>query len=601
MLSLEPMKNYLILLAATIVVVCSSWTRSAGPGMATTKPNIIMVMTDDQGIGDFGFMGNPYVKTPHLDSLAAHSLNLTNFYVSPVCAPTRASLMTGRYSERTGVYDTYNGGAIMSSEEITLAEVLRDNGYRTGIFGKWHLGDNHPYRPMDQGFEISLVHRGGGIGQPGDALNFFARDSSYFDPVLFSNGNPVETSGYCSDVFTDGLIEFVRQEARNPGETPFFAYLSFNAPHTPLQLPKAYYDMYADLEFDVDSFAVFDEAVQKMTPDEMEAARRVYGMVTNIDDNVGRLVQTLKDEDIYDQTSIIFLTDNGPQQNRFKIGLRGRKSHVYGGGVRVPCMIHYPTRFLKKEKLDTRIAHIDLLPSILDLCGLEKVNHKIDGLSFLSSETANSSAFDHRTLFFEWGRGFLQKYRNFAALKGEYKLVGNTGPESTIEGFELFNINKDPREMNNVLTSNTRTAIALKKEMDAWYDEIVSEENSRKNFPALIGTPNENPVLLNRNDAKGTPVAWNRDHVLNYWDVTIAEDGIYNIAFHFMDVVQAPGKMCLKMYPYNYIQDREQYTSEWTFEGLAISAGNYRVEPYYQSKKGKFVFPLYLSVERADK
>ena len=516
----------------------------------TDKPNVILIMTDDQGIGDFGFTGNPYIKTPQLDKLAEQSLNLTNFYVSPVCAPTRACLMTGRYSERTGVYDTYNGGAIMSDSEITIAEILRDNGYQTGIFGKWHLGDNYPYRPFDQGFEVSAVHRGGGVGQPGDVFNFFARDSSYFNPVLFKNGKPEKTQGYCSDVYTDDLIDFIEAN-KEKSEKPFFAYLSFNAPHTPLQLPQEYYDMYKDLEFDANEFEVFDEVVNQMTPKDVEAAKRVYGMVTNIDDNIARVMQTLKDQNIYENTIVIFLTDNGPQQNRYKLGLRARKSSVFGGGVRVPCLIHYPEKYKEKQELDATIAHIDLLPSILDLCGLESVNHQIDGMSFFSVENDDYSAFENRTLFFEWGRGFLQKYRNFSALKGNYKLVGNTGHESSIEDFELLDVKNDPQEKNNILEQNNKIASSLKDEIDAWYDEIVSEENNNKSFPAYIGTPYENPVILNRNDAKGTPVAWGQENVLNYWEVKAPEEGTYNITYRFLKPIEESGKVCLKLYPYN--------------------------------------------------
>jgi arylsulfatase A-like enzyme len=564
------------------------------------NPNVIIIMTDDQGIGDFGFTGNPYVKTPNLDKLSSQSLNLTNFYVSPVCAPTRASLMTGRYSERTGVYDTYNGGAIMSDREITIAEILKENGYETGIFGKWHLGDNYPYRPSDQGFDVSVVHRAGGMGQPGDILNYYAGDSSYFNPVLFKNDKPVQTQGYCSDVFTNEAINFIKKN-KEKSENPFFAYLSFNAPHTPLQLPVEYYNLYKNLQFNADSFDVYDEAVEKMTPVEIEAARKVYGMVTNIDDNIGALIKSLKEQDIYDNTIIVFLTDNGPQHNRYKLGLRARKSSVFGGGVRVPCLIHYPEKFKGKEELDATIAHIDLLPSILDLCKLNKVNHKIDGMSFFSNENDDYSAFEKRTLFFEWGRGFLMKYRNFAALKGIHKLVGNTGLLSGIENFELFDVKSDPEEKNNILSENIKIANDLKMEMDSWYDEIISEENNNKTFPTYIGTPFENPVLLNRNDAKGTPVAWRQDNVLNYWEVKALEDGIYNITCHFIEPIKGPGKACLKMYPYNIVEENQDAISEWTFKNINIQKGEYRFEPYYQAQGRKYIFPFYVSVKRIDK
>ncbi|HUX55555.1 MAG TPA: arylsulfatase [Bacteroidales bacterium] len=565
------------------------------------KPNVILIMTDDQGIGDFGFTGNPYVKTPNLDKLASQSLNLTNFYVSPVCAPTRASLMTGRYSERTGVYDTYNGGAIMSNEEITIAEVLKENGYETGIFGKWHLGDNYPYRPSDQGFDVSVVHRAGGMGQPGDILNYFAGDSSYFNPVLFKNDKPVQTKGYCSDIFTEEAMSFIHKNQQEKSPNPFFVYLAFNAPHTPLQLPEEYYNQYKDLQFKADSFAVFDEAVDKMTPAEIEAAKKVYGMVTNIDDNIGKLIQSLKDQNIYNNTILIFLSDNGPQQNRYKLGLRERKSSVYGGGVRVPCLIHYPDKFKEKEELDLTIAHIDLFPSILDLCGISKVGHKIDGLSFISSGNTNNLAFNTRTIFFEWGRGFLLKYRNFAALKGDYKLVGNTDSQSGIENFELFNIKTDPMEKKNIESENVEKATALKNEMDFWYNEIISEKNNRRTFPSYIGTFHENPVLLNRNDAKGTPVAWTQDNVLNYWDVKALEDGIYDISCHFILPINEPGNIFLKMYPHHFMQENTDAIEGWTFKNLEIQKGEYRLEPYYQTRSGNYIFPLYVSVKRMDK
>jgi len=564
-----------------------------------TKPNIILIMTDDQGIGDFGFMGNPYIKTANLDKMASESLNLTNFYVSPVCAPTRASLMTGRFYERTGVYDTYNGGAIMSAEEITMAEALKERGYHTGIFGKWHLGDNYPYRPIDQGFDVAAVHRGGGIGQPGDIHNFFDGDSSYFDPVLFKNGQPEQYYGYCSDVFTDEAIGFIRQHQQQNTTQPFFAYLSFNAPHTPLQLPKEYYDLYDDLEFNAEDFGVYDDAVEKMTPRDVEAAKRVYGMVTNIDDNVGKLMQALKDEGIQENTIVVFLTDNGPQQVRYKLGLRERKSYVFGGGVRVPCLIHYPDKFESKQELDATVAHIDLLPSILDLCGLEQVEHPIDGMSIFSAQ-GNYSAFENRTLFFEWGRGFPVRYRNFAVVKNHHKLVGNTTKDAEISDFQLFNLEKDPQEKNDIVSEKTKMAIQLKDEMDNWYEEIMMEENYRRVFPAIIGIPHENPVLLNRNDAKGTPVAWSDENRLNYWEVQAVDDGFYDITLHFLEEVKDTGQVYLKMYPYHLVSEQTGSIKEWRFNNVKIDKGIYKLEPYFQTRNRNYIFPFYVSVKRIE-
>jgi len=559
-------------------------------------PNIVLIMTDDQGIGDFGFMGNPYIQTANLDKLASESLNLTNFYVSPVCAPTRASLMTGRYSERTGIYDTFNGGAIMSADEVTIAEVLKEHGYRTGIFGKWHLGDNYPSRPIDQGFDEVLVHRGGGMGQPGDYLNFFAMDSSYFDPVLFHNGQPEQTKGYCSDIFTDGAIEFIKHHNSSGAEQPFFVYLSFNAPHTPLQLPQKYYNMYKDLEFDTDAFPIKPNAVPRMTEADKEAARRVYGMVTNIDDNIGRLMEVLKKENLEQNTIVVFLSDNGPQHVRYKLGLRKRKSSVYSGGVRVPCLIHYPAKYPGKQNLDIPLAHIDLFPSLLDLCGINQPDHEIDGISFVGERASN--VFLDRTLFFEWGRGFLVKYRNFAALKGDYKLVGNTRADSELSDFELYHLKSDPYEERNRVEEDTIIASELKRGMDAWYEEIISAPNNNRLLPAFIGSEYENPTVLNRNDAKGTPVAWRQEDVLGYWDIKVVETANYDVTLHFIEPISAPGNVHLKLYPLNFIQRNATNADQLKIENIELKQGEFKLETYYRTNKGEYIFPLYVSIKR---
>jgi arylsulfatase len=222
-------------------------------------------------------------------------------------------------------------------------------------------------------------------------------------------------------------------------------------------------------------------------------------------------------------------------------------------------------------------------------------------MSFISKEKNDVSAFNTRTLFFEWGRGFLLKYQNFAALKGDFKLVGNTGYDASVEDFELLNVQNDPFEKNNIIADNIMLATELKNEMDVWYDEIVSEKNNKRSFPAYIGTPHENPVLLNRNDAKGTPVAWSGEDKINYWDVKAPEDGIYNIGLHFVKEIDLAGKVYLKMYPYHLMHESDGILEEWTFENIEISQGEYRLEPFYQTNKGKYIFPLYVSVTRVDK
>src|SRR5262245_61009641 len=218
----------------TRVVLCclTLLACAAVAGAEPRRPNVLHVSTDDQGHGDLGVHANPKIRTPHLDAFAKQGVRLTHFHVSPVCSPTRASLLTGRYNYRTGVVDTFIGRSLMHSDEMTLAEMLRSAGYRTGIFGKWHLGDNYPLRAIDQGFQEALVLRGGGIAQPSDPPG----TSSYFDPVLQHNGKEVKTKGYCSDVFTDAAMKFIAAEQ----DRPFFCYLAYNAPHGPFQVPDDY-------------------------------------------------------------------------------------------------------------------------------------------------------------------------------------------------------------------------------------------------------------------------------------------------------------------------------------------------------------------------
>ena len=216
----------------------------------------------------------------------------------------------------------------MSSSEITLAEIFAEKNYKTGIFGKWHLGDNYPSRPSDQGFQESLIHLAGGIGQVGDFTNYYAGNQSYFDPALWHNNEIKKYEGYCSDIFTDEALKFIEQNKSNQ----FFCYLSFNAPHTPLQVPEKYYDLYKD----IDPSNFYDEVTYEMTERDVNDAKKIYGMVTNIDENFGKLLYKLEELDIKENTIVIFLTDNGPQQTRYVSNLRGLKSQVYSGGIKVP-------------------------------------------------------------------------------------------------------------------------------------------------------------------------------------------------------------------------------------------------------------------------
>ncbi|MDB9849203.1 arylsulfatase [Flavobacteriaceae bacterium] len=498
-------------------------------------PNVIIIMTDDQGFGDLGINQNPNIITPNIDKFANKSIQFNNFFVSPVCAPTRSSLMTGRYSLRTGVRDTYNGGAIMSNNETTIAEILKEANYATGIFGKWHLGDNYPFRPSEQGFDESLIHLAGGIGQVGDFTNYFKGDTSYFDPILWINNKQNQYEGYCSDIFAENAIEFIEKNKNNS----FFCYLSFNAPHTPLQVPEKYYNMYKDLNPELgfsDDLSDF-----RMNEKDKEDARKIYGMVTNIDDNIGKVINKLKELKIEEETIIIFMTDNGPQQIRYNSSMKGRKGTVYNGGIRVPFYIQYSEKFKESKVINKMSAHIDVLPTILELCNLNVPNdRKIDGQSLVPF--INSKSTNDRFLFSYWTRRFPEKYINMSIQNDNYKLVGNNDFDSKIEEFELYDLVEDPNENNNIISQNIETARSFKKEMDNSIDDLLKSKNIKNPPRIIIGSEFENPTILNRNDASGERGVWAQNDIYTFWKVNFKK-GIYDFKFKFKDSIANKGTL----------------------------------------------------------
>tara|TARA_B100001939_G_scaffold49247_1_gene38544 strand:- start:41 stop:1765 length:1725 start_codon:yes stop_codon:yes gene_type:complete len=548
------------------------------------KPNIILIITDDQGYGDIGYNGNPHIKTPNLDLLATNSMRFNNFYVSPVCAPTRSSLLTGRYSLRTGVTDTYNGGAMMSNDEITLAEILKENNYQTGIFGKWHLGDNYPFRPTDQGFHESLIHLSGGIGQVGDFTNYYKGNRSYFDPILWHNNEQKKYEGYCSDIFTDEAIKFIEENKSNQ----FFCYLSFNAPHTPLQVPDKYYDLYKN----VDPSVISESEKISMTEKNVLDAKRIYGMVTNIDDNIGKLVSKLKELNIDQNTILIFMTDNGPQQFRYVSNLRGLKSSVYNGGIKVPFYLSYPKIHDAGLDIDNFSAHIDVLPSLLDLCDIETPkNIKIDGKNFLNKSR------EERSFFSYWTRKSPELYQNMSLNKGNYKLVGNTNYDSPIERFELFDIDNDPYEMENLIENKKELAIQMKLEMDNIYNELINSKNIKNKPRIIIGSEFENPTYLNRNDASGQRGIWAQNEIFGFWRIK-ALSGKYNFRFKFNNLNLTSGQMVIEVGNQVFSKKVEVDDNGYALmENIHLNEGEFDLTPFFRYER-KNIFPFWVEIDR---
>ncbi len=540
---------------------------------AADRPNVLLIVTDDQGYGDLGCHGNPTIRTPHLDRLAQQSVELTSFYVCPVCSPTRASLMTGRYNYRTGVVDTYLGRSLMYPDEVTLAEMFAAAGYRTGIFGKWHLGDNYPMRAIDQGFQEALVLKGGGIGQPSDPPG----GSSYFDPVLQHNGKQVKTQGYCSDVFTDATLNFIDQD---PGK-PFFAYLAFNAPHTPLQVPEAYYQPYKQQNFDSDVTA------------------RIYGMVTNIDDNLGRLFARLDEKKLADNTIVIFLTDNGPQQRRYNAGLRGLKGTVYEGGIHVPCFVRWPSQLKAGRKVDCIAAHIDLAPTLLELCGVAKPERvPFDGTSLVPLLRGTVTNWPERTLFFQWHRGDEpQLYRACAARTQRWKLVQAKGSGAQAwDGkprFELYDIPADPGEKHDVAGAHPDVAERLRRDYEAWFKDVSA---TRGYAPSriVIGSEHENPTVLTRQDWRGPKAGWEAGD-RGFWEIQVALAGEYEVTVHVAPRPRAT--VHLAFGDARYTGTVAANATACPFAGVRLPAGPGQLEAWAESENEN-QGALWLSVRR---
>jgi len=558
-----------------------------------SHPNVIIIITDDQGYGDLGFTGNPNIVTPVIDEFARQSVRFNQFYVSPVCAPTRSSLMTGRYSLRTGIRDTYNGGATMASDEVTIAEMLKQADYKTGIFGKWHLGDNYPHRPNDQGFDESLIHLAGGMGQVGDITTYFKRDSSYFDPVLWHNGQQETYEGYCSDIFTSQAINFIKKNQ----DSPFFCYLSFNAPHTPLQVPDKYYQLYKDID-PASGFEKNNRPFPKMSERDKENARKVYAMLTNIDDNIGRLLQLLDDLNIAENTLVIFMTDNGPQQTRYVGGMRGRKGSVYQGGVRVPFYFRSPALSVGDIDIETMSAHMDILPTLSQICNVELPKDRIiDGKSLLPLIKEEQVDWEERSLFFYWTRRYPELYNNMALQRGNYKLVGKTDYNATIENFELFDIINDPYEQNNLVLNNKDIANELKSELDRIYIDLINSNNLIKAPRVIIGSEHENPVFLNRNDADGERGIWAQEEIYGKWKVSFNE-GFYNIRFKFIKPVEANGRMYLETGAIiNQKGNEKDNTDIIEMKNIFLPKMDCDLIPFY-SVGSKKIFPFWVEIEK---
>lgn len=444
------------------VVLIGAWLVGSVPGeasLAGRRPNIVLILTDDQGYGDLSCHGNPLLRTPNLDRLHDEGVRFTDFHVSPTCSPTRSALLTGRHEFRNGVTHTILERERLTLQAVTLAQVLQTVGYATGIFGKWHLGDETEYQPDRRGFAEVFIHGGGGIGQtyPGSCGD--APGNTYFNPAIWHNGAFVKTQGYCTDVFFAQALKWMESVQ---GRRPFFAYIACNAPHAPLQVRPEDEARYAGKIANTN-------------------AVKFLGMVANIDDNVGRLLERLSEWQRDRDTLVIFLTDNGADGGiltGYNAGMRGKKGTAYLGGTRAASLWRWPGTLVSGSRSNLT-AHVDVFPTLAELAGVPStpaIRAQVEGRSLVPLLESGSAPWPERTLFTHLGRWpkgadpATAKYRMAAVRTPRWHLVSADGTNTP--RWQLFDVSSDPGETTDVAAANPDVRRELSLAFETWWESI---------------------------------------------------------------------------------------------------------------------------------
>jgi arylsulfatase A-like enzyme len=423
------------------------------------RPNVVFILTDDQGYGDMSCHGHPVLKTPHIDRLHDEGVRFTDFHVSPTCAPTRAALFTGRHEFKNGVTHTILERERLTLQATTLAQVLKSAGYTTGIFGKWHLGDEPAYQPDQRGFDEVFIHGGGGIGQtyPGSCGD--APGNTYFNPAILHNGVFEKTQGYCTDVFFKQALRWIESVKRRQ---PFFAYIACNAPHAPLQVRPE------------------DEARYLGQVANTNAAR-FLGMVANIDDNIGRLLTAFREWDLDRETLLVFMNDNGADGGLlagYNAGMRGKKGTAFLGGTRAASFWRWPGT-LKPGNCRALTAHIDFFPTIAALAGArlsDTVRSQVEGRSLVPLLADPREPWPDRVLFTHLGRWpkgadpASAKYHICSIRTSQWHLVSPNGGKEP--RWMLFDVVRDYGETTDVQADHPEVVGQLAAQFDAWWNSL---------------------------------------------------------------------------------------------------------------------------------
>lgn len=438
------------------------------------RPNIILVMPDDVGYGDYSCFGSPIMQTPSVDAFKKESLLLTQFHVSPTCSPCRAALMSGRHEFKNGVTHTILERERMTLKTYTLPQMLKTVGYTTGIFGKWHLGDEEAYRPENRGFDEVYIHGGGGIGQTYPGTCGDAPGNTNINPALWHNGKWEKTEGYCTDLFFAQATRWMN--TRRETKQPFFAYIPLNAAHGPFVVPKEYYQQYVG------------------KPGVDESLAKYFGMLENIDTNFGKLLAQIKVWGIEENTLVIYIgTDNGghaPACKIFNAGMRGSKNSSYQGGTRSPCFFRWPAGGIPAgAECAALSAHLDIFPTLADITGAtlsDDVKKQVEGRSLLpllknpKAEWADRLLVHHAARW-ETGKVAESKYVRCAIQNSRYTLVNNN---------ELYDLKADPGEKTNVIADHPEEVVKFRAAYDQWWNDVQ---------PMLV---NENIVAPKMNPLK---------------------------------------------------------------------------------------------------
>jgi arylsulfatase len=463
------------------------------------KPNVLIVMTDDQGIGDFSFVGNPVLKTPNLDTYAKDSVRFTDFHVCPMCSPTRGQLMTGLASLRNGATSVTAGRTFLRPGLPTLPETFAKAGYKTGIFGKWHLGDSYPHRPIDKGFQESMYHLG--WGQLNSTPEF---DWPLIDGRYFHNGVEKRYKGHCTDFWFDSAMAWMKE--RKQKDEPFLCYLPTNAPHAP--------------HIDLDEF---------VKPYQGKGPAGFFGMIAHIDKRFGDLEKFLSDEKLKDDTIVIFMTDNGGTAGvaTYNAGLRAGKTTYYDGGHRVPCWIRWPNGSLGKPRdISTPAQNTDLFPTLCELCGVEQPKRDAKDEPYLGRSLVGllrnpENPFPDRKLVVQYGQ--IPKKFEACVIWGKWRLV---------KGDELYDIEADRAQKTNVADKNPDVVKEMRSYYETWWKGLEPILNDF--VPISIGAKQQPVVELTSGDWEGI-YADNNGYVRDavggptggHWHILVEEAGEY--------------------------------------------------------------------------